>query len=317
MSRILLIDDEPMILTSLTRLLEDDFDVMTAQDGVKALELVSKTSFKVVICDQRMPGLQGHEVLRKIRDISPKTIRILLTGYSDLDAIINSVNAGEVFRYINKPWKSEHLMNTIRLGIQIYDKINDLQSTVAKASPASGTVNPVHIEVEEKQGDVLFVDYSPAEARKLAEQFGNKFNITLATSVDEAFKEMAQKPVSVIVSNVVFDDGVDGISFLNTIKKEYPQTVTVILTEVKDATLAVRSINELQVFKYLIKPTDETVIEKTISDGILQSKAIRGNVMSSTKYVSESISPTQTPSAAQESELRLRLRAAQALLSKK
>lgn len=316
MSRILLIDDEPMILTSLTRLLEDDFDVSTAPDGFKALELIEKSEFKVIICDQRMPGMLGHEVLKKAREISPKSIRILLTGYSDLDSIINSVNAGEVFRYINKPWKADNLVNIVKLGIQIYDKINDLQASAPKPAGSTSSAS-VHIEVEEKKGDVLFVDYSPDEVKRLAGQFGNKFNITMATSVDEAFKEMAQKPVSVIVSNVVFEDGVDGISFLNTIKKEYPQTVTVILTEVKDATLAVRSINELQVFKYLVKPTDQTMIEKTITDGIMQSRAIKGNAMASTKFVSETLAPEQTSSSQNESALRLRLRAAQALLAKR
>ncbi|MCA0445141.1 MAG: response regulator [Bacteroidetes bacterium] len=316
MSRILLIDDEPMILTSLTRLLEDDFEVSTAPDGFKALELIAKSEYKVIICDQRMPGMLGHEVLKKARELSPKSIRILLTGYSDLDSIINSVNAGEVFRYINKPWKADNLINIVKLGIQIYDKINDLQASAPK--PVGGaTAASVHIEVEEKKGDVLFVDYSPEEVKRLANQFGNKFNITMATSVDEAFKEMAQKPVSVIVSNVVFEDGVDGISFLNTIKKEYPQTVTVILTEVKDATLAVRSINELQVFKYLVKPTDQTMIEKTISDGIMQSRAIKGNAMASTKFVSETIAPQQDSNSQNESALRLRLRAAQALLARR
>lgn len=316
MSRILLIDDEPMILTSLTRLLEDDFEVSTAPDGFKALELIAKSEYKVIICDQRMPGMLGHEVLKKAREHSPKSIRILLTGYSDLDSIINSVNAGEVFRYINKPWKADNLVNIVKLGIQIYDKINDLQASAPK--PVGGaTTASVHIEVEEKKGDVLFVDYSPEEVKRLANQFGNKFNITMATSVDEAFKEMAQKPVSVIVSNVVFEDGVDGISFLNTIKKEYPQTVTVILTEVKDATLAVRSINELQVFKYLVKPTDQTMIEKTISDGIMQSRAIKGNAMASTKFVSETIAPSQESVSQNESALRLRLRAAQALLARR
>lgn len=316
MSRILLIDDEPMILTSLTRLLEDDFEVSTAPDGFKALELIAKSEYKVIICDQRMPGMLGHEVLKKARELSPKSIRILLTGYSDLDSIINSVNAGEVFRYINKPWKADNLINIVKLGIQIYDKINDLQASAPKPAGSTSTAS-VHIEVEEKKGDVLFVDYSPEEVKRLANQFGNKFNITMATSVDEAFKEMAQKPVSVIVSNVVFEDGVDGISFLNTIKKEYPQTVTVILTEVKDATLAVRSINELQVFKYLVKPTDQTMIEKTISDGIMQSRAIKGNAMASTKFVSETISPSQESVSQNESALRLRLRAAQALLARR
>ncbi|MGQ9805685.1 MAG: response regulator [Chlorobiales bacterium] len=120
--------DEPMVLSSLSRLLEDDYIVHTASGGAQAMEIVKREPIKVVISDQRMPGMLGHEVLRQIKLISPNTIRMLLTGYSDLDAIISSVNAGEIFRYINKPWKADNLCNLVKLGIQIYDRITHLQA---------------------------------------------------------------------------------------------------------------------------------------------------------------------------------------------
>ncbi|MDX2130029.1 MAG: response regulator [Chloroherpetonaceae bacterium] len=317
-SHILLVDDEPMVLSSLSRLLEDDYTVHTADGGAKAIELAKKYPIKVVISDQRMPGMLGHEVLRQIKAISPNTIRMLLTGYSDLDAIISSVNAGEIFRYINKPWKADNLCNLVKLGIQIYDKITLLQNQETQ-KPSSGVPlgvqRSVHIEVEEKSGSVLFVDYGPNEAKNLADKFSKGFDVTSATSVDEAFKELAKRPISVVVSNVNFGD-IDGISFLNTIRQEYPNVITVILTEVKDATLAVRSINELGVFKYLVKPTADNVIEQTIKDAAQRSKSYQSTPTQNVRQAAETIAPDLVTPKIEESALRLRLRAAQALLSK-
>lgn len=332
LSDILLVDDEPMVLSSLTRLLEDDYNVHSAENGMKAIELARHHPIKVVISDQRMPGMLGHEVLREIKLLSPNTIRMLLTGYSDLDAVISSVNSGEIFRYINKPWRADNLMSLVKLGVQIYDQINRLQSQqMSKPVSATGaaTLNTgatasaatvkhsVHIEVDEKHGNVLFVDYSADEVKKLTDKFGRTFDVTGATSIDEAFKELARKPVSVVVSNVNFGD-VDGIAFLNTIKEEYPHIVTVILTEIKDATLAVRSINELNVFKYLIKPAGDEVIEKTITDAVDKNKRYAAAPLQNTRYAAAVIAPEAKPAPKpDESELRLRLRAAQALLAKR
>lgn len=336
MSNILLIDDEPMVLSSLTRLLEDDYEVFAAGGGMQALEMVRKHPIKVVISDQRMPGMLGHEVLREIKNINPNAIRMLLTGYSDLDAIMNSVNSGEIFRYINKPWRADNLVSLVKLGCQIYDQINRLQGQEAKKmtlppatpssssaissgiaiTPSGGGVKPpvraFHLEVEEKSGSVLFVDYSEDEVRKLTDKFSHSFDVSSATSVDGAFKELAKKPISVIVSNVNLGE-TDGISFLSAITQEYPQIVTVILTEVKDATLAVRSINELNVFKYLVKPTTDEQISKTLKDAVEKNKSQTVNPTLNTRQAAATLAPDQAPKY-DEGELRLRLRAAQSLL---
>ncbi len=314
-SHILLVDDEPMVLSSLSRLLEDDYTVHTANGGIQALEIVKREPIKVVISDQRMPGMLGHEVLRQIKSISPNTVRMLLTGYSDLDAIISSVNAGEIFRYINKPWKADNLCNLVKLGIQIYDRISQLQAREQAKAESQKIPSRVHIEVEEKHGSVLFVDYNENEVKTLVDKFSKGFDVSGVSSVDEAFKELAKRPVSVVVSNVNFGD-VDGISFLNTIRQEYPHIVTVILTEVKDATLAVRSINELSVFKYLVKPTSDDIIGKTISEAVEKNKLYTKAPNANIRQTAEAIAPEIVSPKIEESALRLRLRAAQALLSK-
>lgn len=316
-SKILFVDDEPMILTSLTRLFEDDYDVHTAGSGVEALEKLRKNEFKVIISDQRMPGMLGHEVLKQAKLISPETIRILLTGYSDLDAILNSVNAGEIFRYVSKPWKGDSLASLLKLSIGLYDKIDSLKKSEQKKSQDLHEATPrgVHIEVQEKSGDVLFVDYDPNEAKALVSKYGSQFNVSSATSVDDAYKTLAQKAVSVVVSNINFTD-VDGISFLNSIKKEYPEIVTVILTEVRDASLAVRSINELSVFKYLVKPSDDAILGRTIKEGFEKHKLMKSNIMTNVQYAASKISPDSVPVAVQENALRSRLLEAQARLKR-
>ena len=103
--KILCVDDEVQIVISLRALLRSKYEVLIATSGEEALDILRKdNTIRVLISDQRMPKMLGAEVLREARKISPGTMRLLLTGYSDLQAIIDSINEGEVFRFINKPW---------------------------------------------------------------------------------------------------------------------------------------------------------------------------------------------------------------------
>jgi DNA-binding NtrC family response regulator len=312
-SHILLVDDEPMILSSLSRLLEDDYVVHTASSGMQALDLIRLEAIKVVISDQRMPGMLGHEVLRQIKVLSPNTIRMLLTGYSDLDAIISSVNAGEIFRYINKPWKADNLVNLVKLGIQIYDRITTLQAKETVKSPVQPAAKP--LAANEKLGKVLYVESNVNEVAAFLQKFGTRFEVSGAHTIDEAFQALAKQQVSVVISNVTFSD-VDGVSFLNTIRQEYPHIVSVILTEIKDAMLAVRAINELNVFKYLVKPMPDEQIQKILEEAVEKNNLYTQAPSQNTRYTAESIAPEAVSPKIEESALRLRLRAAQALLSK-
>ena len=103
---LLLIDDEERILRSLRMLFFIGYDVRTTTDPDEAIRILREEKVHVIVSDQRMPVMQGSELLRIARETSPATMRILLTGYSDLDASIASVNEGEVFRYLMKPWNA-------------------------------------------------------------------------------------------------------------------------------------------------------------------------------------------------------------------
>ena len=123
---IICIDDEPTILDSLKRELRsavgDKCLIELAEGGAEALELLTDLKSQhqevaVVLSDYIMPGIKGDELLRKIHEQSPKTLKILLTGQADLPAIGNAIKYAKLYRYVAKPWESEDLNHGILTGI--------------------------------------------------------------------------------------------------------------------------------------------------------------------------------------------------------
>jgi response regulator RpfG family c-di-GMP phosphodiesterase len=124
MVTILLVDDEENILRALQRLLMDeDFDIETATSGEAALEkLQTLENVALIVSDQRMPGMNGAEFLGRSQEYAPHAQRILLTGYSDINATIEAINTGGARRYITKPWDDEELVQAIRDAVDFYLK---------------------------------------------------------------------------------------------------------------------------------------------------------------------------------------------------
>ena len=119
---LLILDDEMHILKSLERTFMDEpYGICTAHSPEEALSLMDDKDIKVVMSDQRMPGTSGIEFLKHVKEKKPDTIRILFTGYADLNVAENAINQGEVYRLINKPWNEEDLKATIRQAIKTYD----------------------------------------------------------------------------------------------------------------------------------------------------------------------------------------------------
>ncbi|ORJ63367.1 response regulator [Geothermobacter hydrogeniphilus] len=120
--RILLVDDEPHVLKALTRcLLDDGYRIETAQSGDAALELAARRTFKVVISDERMPGMCGSEFLTLLSLRAPQTVRILLTGHASIEAAMSAVNEGQIYRFLVKPWDDLTLRLAVRSGIEKFD----------------------------------------------------------------------------------------------------------------------------------------------------------------------------------------------------
>lgn len=116
---VLVVDDEPNILSAMGRMLRaHGYRVQTAPGGSEALALLEQGPVDLIISDMRMPGMNGAEFLRRSRECLPEAVRILLTGYADIASTIEAVNNGEIFRYISKPWNNEVLLATLRDGLE-------------------------------------------------------------------------------------------------------------------------------------------------------------------------------------------------------
>ena len=121
LSTLLLVDDEASILASLKRVFRHEhYRVLTATSGDEALSLLALHPVGVIVTDQRMPGMSGTELLARVRLMYPKTIRMVLSGYTGLDSLTEAINRGEVSRFLTKPWQNDELLNEVREAFRRY-----------------------------------------------------------------------------------------------------------------------------------------------------------------------------------------------------
>ncbi len=139
--KLLLVDDEPQILESLSQLFDYEYTVLTATSGEEALSLLgSNPDIAIVISDQRMNGMPGVAFLRHVKKLAPESMRILLTGYSDLESVLQSVNVGEVFRYVRKPWQPDTLKSIVALAAVTYTLRNQQTKKPDSISEPAGSL---------------------------------------------------------------------------------------------------------------------------------------------------------------------------------
>jgi diguanylate cyclase (GGDEF)-like protein/PAS domain S-box-containing protein len=132
---LLIVDDEPITLMSLKGILrQDGYRILTALTPIEAFEALALHPVHVVVCDQRMPLMFGTELLGKVRDLYPDTIRIVLSSHTDFETIIDAVNSGAVYRFYTKPWKIDVLRDNIREAFRLHALIFGVQPTL-KDSP--------------------------------------------------------------------------------------------------------------------------------------------------------------------------------------
>jgi response regulator RpfG family c-di-GMP phosphodiesterase len=119
---LMIVDDEEQILKMLARLFRSEFRVVTANGGQEGLKKFDEERPELVLSDQRMAGMTGIEMLKTIAEKEPGTVRILITGYSDIDAVIEAVNRKLLDRYVTKPWNNDELVDIVKEGATRYLK---------------------------------------------------------------------------------------------------------------------------------------------------------------------------------------------------
>ena len=151
MPTIMFVDDEERVLKSMRAMFRRDYQVLLANSGEEALSLLADNVIDVVVSDQRMPHMTGVEVLSQIKQRSPDTVRILLTGYADLAAVEASLNEAEVYKYLMKPCPAEEVRGAVAQGLALRDGLAGAQVTKLPVKPVrhpstGAKVTPIRTE---------------------------------------------------------------------------------------------------------------------------------------------------------------------------
>ncbi len=270
---ILFVDDEKRILTALRSIFRREYDVSIASGGDEALEILAMKKIDVIVSDQRMPNMLGNELLAKVHQLYPNTMRLLLTGFMDKEAIIKTINEGEIYRFINKPWRNDEIHQIIAEAA--------LASEFALESPPMGAINSSTPSANQtslpliadetntgKIGDgsadqgILMMGSNQDlrnQIRRLCRQ--HDLNIYGTQSIRQALGAVAARPgigVSIIELPVNIDEAMQTISLL---KEKRPELISIVLTDETHADVAVELINSGQVFRYLAKPVESSELE--------------------------------------------------------
>lgn len=293
---LLFVDDEKRILTSLRSIFRKEYQVFVANSGAEALELLDKNAIDVVISDQRMPGMLGNELLTKIHKKYPKIMRLLLTGFVDKDAIINTINEGEIYRFINKPWNNDDIKKVVREAAeasrfdvltvgdavkQVFNKQSVLEY-LAKNNPDQGVV----------------VLGSNQSLRNQVRTFCRKHSLNIygALSVPQVLGIVSAKPtIGVAIIELPLNSD-EAILTINVLKEKRPELITIVLTDETDADTAIELINSGQVFRYLTKPIETNELTVAIEQAFNRHAVINSQSDLKSRYKVEKTKRTITDS---------------------
>lgn len=151
---LLLVDDENNIINALKRTLRrDGYTILTANSGEEGFALLAKHEVGVIISDQRMPHMTGVEFLRKVKTLYPKTLRIVLSGYTELESVTSAINEGAIYKFLTKPWDDDLLRDNIREAFQHYEMEQENLRLTKELQSANEQLSLLNQNLEQKVVD--------------------------------------------------------------------------------------------------------------------------------------------------------------------
>jgi diguanylate cyclase (GGDEF)-like protein len=147
---LLVVDDEPYILTTLAAFLNPEFDVATADSVEAAQKVFAERTIDLVLTDQKMPRMSGVQLLEWVRQHSPRTVRLMMTGFADLEEAVDAINKGQVFRYLFKPWKGEELLEVLRGAARTFILERSNERLLAELRQLNERLREMNAELEQR-----------------------------------------------------------------------------------------------------------------------------------------------------------------------
>jgi diguanylate cyclase (GGDEF)-like protein len=195
---LLIVDDEKYILSTLAACLGKDFDVFTAGTAEEAIQRFQSSAPNIILCDQRLPCMSGVQLLEWVRQHHPKSIRLLMTGYAELEDAVQAINRGHVFRYLFKPWRLEELVNVLRDAARAFTLEHSLELLLDERKKSNDQLRRLNGELKHHQDEL---EQRNQELRRL--------NLELEDRVDERTRELQQK--SNMLERLALTDELTGI----------------------------------------------------------------------------------------------------------
>jgi DNA-binding NtrC family response regulator len=301
---LLFVDDEPTILTALKVVFRRGYEVLTTTDGEEALQWLATRRIDVIVCDQRMPKITGVEVLSRARFVAPSTIRLLLTGYADSEAVMGAINDGEVHRFLQKPWDNDALRASVEQAVAMGAAATGQEDAMpppplhapppqqapAPATPATGTGAqivrfPPHERGREAadgaaprrephRENVLIIERQGRLHEDLRDSMGEGFALHAARDIHEASGLMERDPSRVIVFVLDAQSPFER-SFLKLLKIEHPGIIVIAVCEALDTTHMIELINHARIFRFLRYPVSTGLLVRHLQSAAALARQLQ------------------------------------------
>ncbi len=315
---ILFVDDEQRVLNSMRALFRREFDLFLTTDGAEAVRIAANNRIDVIVADQRMPGLSGIEVLDQVKKMSPNTIRILLTGYADPAAVNDSINIGEVFRFLGKPCAPKVLRETLRLAVHAtrpathtnpprLEPVAAIQSAARQAPEVALDVtssnelpvlrpvplgqprsSPPQMKQPAKEVGVVVYTVDSAFAETAIRTISNERSTLLATSLIRAMRALEEDSSGVLITDITTEFA-RLQRIISALKQCVPELVTVVVADSRDSNNMISLINYGQVFRYEQKPVAPNQLLQDIDAAAAKHVNLRNNPEMASRHTVEDI----------------------------
>lgn len=259
--RLLAVDDDERILTALKALFRAEFHVFATSDCNLALRFIEKFHVHAILSDQRMPQMLGVELLRRAKFLSPTSMRLLLTGYSDLHAILSSINEGEIFRFISKPWNNNDLRQIVHEAVEIGLTVGE-RRVLRSTSVASSELG------------LLVLDPNHELLQPVKELLSGVCQIQHAIDADTALAVVDRSDIAVVLLDLE-QTGSEGIALVKLLKAERPRMLAIAVTSASDSELMIELINGAQIFRFLNKPVNPMVVRSHLLAALDRAQVLR------------------------------------------
>lgn len=275
--KILLVDDEPNILNACNRALRrTGYDISTTVSPEEGLKRLREESYTVVLSDQSMPMMTGTDFLEKVREISPDTIRVILTGLDDVQTTVEAINRASVFRFIKKPWDDGELRSVVQEAVSEFEHLTTSATNRSiRNNPTTESMNPNPESKSENENNketlkglkyILIVDDENSMARAIKRMIRAHLGhaeLVLASGAEEAWRILMANNFHLIISDWNMPEQ-SGYEFLCRVRQnDRTRTIPFLMLTASSENSYVMNAVKAGVSDYIVKPFDEkTLISK-------------------------------------------------------